>query len=196
VTFYSLTIDTTPALHSGRHAAMVASGALLRPAGLMGAWSVKFGPLNGVYLMQSADTPDTLAGLERPALPQDFAVQDRQVILLQGMTPLNAIPAEATICELRTYDPYHDVADRFLHLMMEHLPIRTSYSPNIGVWRALAGRSGRVYHMWAYRSAEERDAVRARLQHDTAWQSYVGQILPMLQTMSSTLLAPISLTGA
>ena len=95
------------------------------------------------------------------------------------------------MCELRTYDIAVSDAERLLNLKRATLLVREAYSPNFGVFVSATARAHRMMHLLGYRWVDERDSLRAQLKADSAWQSYISEILPMIKTMQSSLITPV-----
>lgn len=161
--------------------------------GLLGGWSVAFGPVTQVLFLQSVD--DTSGGEGPASAAAGFALERRERHWLQEISPFHPI-GDTALFELRTYDVRAGQGDRFLDLMRGSLPVRQRYSANFGIWRSLSGRLEQVRHLWGYRDLAERTAVRAQLKHDTEWGDYIRTILPMLETLQSHILAPLPLGTA
>lgn len=151
-------------------------------------WSVGFGPVTKVLFLQDAAKLPAL-----PAAPDRFMLEGRERQWLRVVRPHRRDVEAVGLFELRTYDARVGQAEAFLELMLKTLPVRERHSPNCGVWESLSGRHGQVLHMWGYSNMDERNAVRAGLKADPEWQHYIATVLPMLQTLNSTILTPLPL---
>jgi hypothetical protein len=60
----------------------------------------------------------------------------------------------------------------------------------LGYFTTEIGELNAFVHLWGYESFEERSRRRTLLAAEPAWQEYLAQIRPMLQSMSNRLLAP------
>lgn len=156
---------------------------------LRAGWSVMFGPVTRLLFLQSVDPEGAPPA---PPSPDDSdGLQARKRQWLREHSPHRPTGEGVTVFELRTYDVRIGQGERFLALMLAALPIRERYSRNFGVWESLSGRLGQVLHLWGYRDLAERDSVRAQLKHDTDWTAYIATILPMLETLDTTILQPL-----
>lgn len=181
-----LTRDTVPPDQFADYVAHDWSGTEHLAAG----WSVAFGPVTQILFLQEQ------AGVSIPSLPEGPAEFRRERRHRQWLAPAKMFrkpPPEMRFLEMRAYDVRTGQGDAFLRRMLEALPLREQYSPNCGVWTSLSGRSERVLHLWGYRDLEERDGVRAKLRGDSGWSDYTRTILPMLEVLNSTILAPLPL---
>ena len=157
--------------------------------GLQAGWSVSFGPVTRVLFLQSVSE----AG-EPPPMPTSTGSpkpEARERQWLREVNPHRPGADDVRLYELRTYDARAGQGAEFLELMLGALPVREKYSRNCGIWESLSGRHEQVLHLWGYRNLGERDAVRAGLKGDPDWQRYTTAILPLLQTLQSTILSPL-----
>lgn len=189
-----LTIDTVAVTDEARYAAACAALTRDTVAGLAAVLTSRFGALNQFFLLQMAEGVAEACSFAPPPLPTEFALQERERALLTQIRPFVAPTPEFGFLELRAYDVKVGLGDRFTDLFVAGLKTRTRYSENHGVWRSLTGRVDRVYHLWAFRGLEERDAVRGRLKNDPEWQVYLSGVLPLLQRLNTTLLTQVTLT--
>ena len=156
------------------------------PGRRVGAWQVVAGPLNRILLLREAS--QSLG----PILSGAPSLSARHIDLLREMKPFSAQDDWARIYELRIYTLYPDCAQDFERRMIEVLPIREHYSPNVGTWRAESGNIDRVFHMWAYADFDQRNALRPSIDANPHWQAYVAAITPLLAAMESMLLTPLT----
>jgi len=181
MTTHVLTVDTTAVMDTEAYTSEQTEGGV---AGLLGAWATKFGRLNQTLFLQDEKAP-------LPPLARDRRLQLRERQVLSVENPFRVHDPSIRVYELRVYDMYIGMADAFLKELIGVLPVRERYTPNFGIWRSLSGRVDQVLHLWGYGSVEERDAVRDRVSADKDWQAYVAIILPMIQSMQSSLLVPL-----
>jgi hypothetical protein len=187
-----LTIDTVAVTDEARYAAACAALTRESVAGLATVLTSRFGALNQFFLLQMAEGIAEACSFAAPPLPAEFSLQDRERTLLTQIRPFVAPTAEFGFLELRAYDVKVGLGDQFTDLFVAGLKTRTRYSENHGVWRSLTGRVDRVYHLWAFRGLEERDAVRGVLKNDPDWQVYLSRVLPLLQCLKTTLLTQLT----
>lgn len=184
MTIHILTSDLVRAEQLGAYIGQDWSGAPNIRAG----WSVAFGPVTRVMFLQEQDALEPPAP---PVVPSAFTIERRERQWLRACSPHRPPSADIGVIELRTYSARAGQGGCFLDLMLGMLPVRQRYSPNVGVWSSLSGRSEQVLHMWGYRSLDERTAVRARLKEDREWGAYTATILPMLEDLQSVILTPL-----
>ncbi|KKC24029.1 hypothetical protein WP12_21565 [Sphingomonas sp. SRS2] len=185
-----MTIDTMLARDNASYTLVCSR---LRPANLpllSAVWASRFGLLNRIFTLQNGNVANTDRHPSVP-LPDGFAIQGREVVFLDMLRAFVSPAPEFVIHELRVYDANIGEGDRFAELMLDAIETRVRYSPNFGIWRSVSGRVDRIYHLWGYRSLDERDLVRSQTREDAVWQAYTDTILPMLQSMNTMLLAPL-----
>lgn len=191
-----LSIDTMLAADNDKYIAACRKLSEDQLPGLRAVWVSRFGALNQIFVLQSVDGVEASALRHaQPPLPADHVLQGRDRVVLEDLRPFTAPPPRLLVQELRAYDVNIGLGDCYANLMLVALETRMRYSPNFGVWRTVTGRVDRIYHLWGYLSLEERDDVRARLKDEPVWQAFVATILPMLQSMQSTLLSPLGFPG-
>jgi len=71
-------------------------------------------------------------------------------------------------------------------------PVREKYSKRVGLWQTEIAQLNEVAHMWVYRDATERAAVRARLMQDSDFRQFLSAATPLLVHMQSIILSPTS----
>lgn len=96
------------------------------------------------------------------------------------------------IVDQRTYTirpgRLQDFVDTFA---TQGLPLYTRYCGTlIGYFTSESGALNQVVHLWGYADAADRDARRAALARDPAWQAYLEVSLPLLVDQESRLLGP------
>ena len=79
----------------------------------------------------------------------------------------------------------------FKHYEEAGMKIQLRHLPNlVGYYVTEVGMQNLVTHMWAYDDLLQREKQRASMQADPEWQAFLGQALPLLVTMQSTILVP------
>ena len=97
------------------------------------------------------------------------------------------------ILEMRTYQVPPGKAPEFLKFYENSgLPIITRYARLVGCWNKESGTLNSVVFLWAYDDYGHRQAQRAKLAADTAWQAFVPTMLPYLVHQESVFLSPAS----
>ncbi|WP_372604993.1 NIPSNAP family protein [Actibacterium sp.] len=72
--------------------------------------------------------------------------------------------------ELRAYDLMPDKGPAYLDLFRKNgVQFVTRHLPMLGYWLTDTGALNRLYHLWAYKSLDERLACRAGLAGDADW---------------------------
>lgn len=96
------------------------------------------------------------------------------------------------LVELRTYTTQPGRLRDYLALYeAEGLAIqRRILGRLVGYYRSEIGELNQVLHLWAYEDLKEREQRRAALLADPQFQAYVRQMLPLLQSQESRILAP------
>ena len=165
---------------------------LLKAPGIdkvIASWSVMFGPVTQLLFLQAIPPGGEPPETPLPDNPATIERQERQ--FLCQVRPYRHPDPAIRLFELRRYQTRVGEAERFVSLMIGALPIREGHSPNCGIWTSLSGPHGEVLHLWGYRDLAQRDEVRAALRKDDEWGRYTGRILPLLQTLESTILQPL-----
>lgn len=60
----------------------------------------------------------------------------------------------------------------------------------VGYYHTEVGVQNQVVHLWAYEDHADREARRARLAADPAWQAYVPKIHPLILTQQTRIMRP------
>jgi hypothetical protein len=154
----------------------------------LAVWSVAFGPLNTALVLREATDPPQAARVA----PESVRSRDRR--LLQPRKPFRAHP-EAKVFEFRTYSLRPDVTEEYVEKLMAALPIRERYSPNAGVWTSMSGLADQLLHVWPYSDLAQRNEVRAALQADHDWESFVKTIVDLIEDQVSWVLTPVAPTA-
>lgn len=99
------------------------------------------------------------------------------------------------IVELRTYSLKPGTVAAFLaHYQRDGLPLQARYlGEPIGFFTSDTGMLNRVIHLWGYRDAADREARRAALLGDEAWQAFLRESAAAgyLVSQESVLLTPV-----
>jgi hypothetical protein len=154
------------------------SGSLGRP---LGAWQAIVGHLNRLFVLQSGE----LLGREAERRARGVQPTLHTVQWLRAVKPLN-LPADAQgLYELRIYTLVPEGLDRYVTLLLDVLPARERYSPNVGIWASVTGCVNQLLHMWRYRDAQERAQLRPAIDADPTWVAFAQQVLPLIRSMQS-----------
>ena len=95
------------------------------------------------------------------------------------------------IYDVRTYDLHPGKLPEYFRLYQaEGLAIQVKHlGKPMAYLQSHIGRQNQILHVWAYESLDDREARRARLQADPAWQAYLAKIMPLIQTMENRIMA-------
>jgi hypothetical protein len=186
-----LTMHEFLPLHFAAAVAMLPQGRWCGPGSLgrpVGAWQSAVGQLNRLFILHGDVSLDDDMGALSDCDVQPTA---RAVQWLRAIKP-TVLPEEtATLYELRFYTLFAGCLPRYVPLLLDVLPARERYSTNVGVWTSRSGSADQLVHLWAYTDANERSNVRPAINADPAWQKFVPQILPMIQSMQNYFLTRI-----
>jgi NIPSNAP len=191
---YQLTIHELLPSDMSAYAKIVAGGEWFGYGTLgepLGVWQSLVGQLNRVFFLHSGacNTESDIDSSTDKLLAAPFQPVARSVQWLRAVKPV-ALPSPAALFELRYYSLIPGGLVRYIPLLLDVLPARQRYSPNVGIWTSLSGCSDLLVHMWAYRDANEQAKLRPAINADPAWQRFVSQILPLIRSMQSYFLVP------
>jgi len=158
-----------------------------------GAWCSQSGILNQVYVLKElgeAELRNDVADRAEAYPDWRSAVLRQEILLLSPIKTYN--PSSAGFLDLREYSIVPGQLRSFLRLMLAALPVRERHGPNVGVWVPLSGEPDRVIHLWAFDDFSHRERIRAAVAEEPQWKDYLAAITPLLTTMKSTFLRPIS----
>jgi hypothetical protein len=98
------------------------------------------------------------------------------------------------ILEVRTYTAYPGRATQWLEYYEKHgLPVQQKYLGGlVGFFTTDIGAVNQIVHMWKYESLADREARRAAMAKDPAWQAYLhgGPQPHPLMSQESRILIP------
>ena len=148
----------------------------------IGAWQSTVGQLNRLFILHDdasmdADPHATNGG--------DIQPTARFVHWLRAVKPTVLPAPTAMLYELRFYTLFSGCLPRYVPLLLDALPARERYSQNVGIWTSQSGSVDQLVHLWAYTDANERTNLRPSIDADPAWQRFVPQILPMIQSIQN-----------
>jgi hypothetical protein len=153
-----------------------------------GAWQSLVGRLNRQFVLD-AHAPAEMDS--ECADAQDLQPTADLVQWLKPVKPTSLPPSCDGLYELRLYTLIPGGLARYVPLLLDVLPARERYSPNVGIWTSETGGANQLIHMWVYRDAQERAELRISIDSDPAWNRFVPQILPLILTMESYFLVRI-----
>lgn len=96
------------------------------------------------------------------------------------------------ILDLRIYDVQPAFVRAYLDLYVaEGMAIQTGHLGQlVGFFTTDAGTVNQVVHIWRYESAGDREARRAALEADPAWQAFRAKAAQYVTRMESRILKP------
>ena len=145
---------------------------------LAALWTTEIGPLNQVIhvweykdvLQRTEIRAKAMQDGIWPPKTQDLIVDMKSDIMVPlpfspPMTPSNHGP----YFEMRTYLMKPGAAGEMSERWKSHLPGRQKLSPLIGVFTSDIGHLNQWVHIWAYKSLDERVAIRKRALAEGIW---------------------------
>jgi hypothetical protein len=85
--------------------------------------------------------------------------------------------------------PTYSVQDYLSVFRRDGLEIqRETLGGLLGYFTTEVGELNAIVSLWQYSSFEDRQTRRARLAADPAWQNYLAQVRPMIQSMNNRLM--------
>jgi hypothetical protein len=81
------------------------------------------------------------------------------------------------------------LAEFFKIYEAEGLPVQTKHLGSLFAFlQSHIGPLNQILHIWAYESLAEREARRAKLTADPAWQAYLAKSQPLIQHMENRIM--------
>ena len=162
---------------------------------LAGFWHSEIGHLNQVIhiwpygdLKQRAEIREQATSDSWPPDIEEFVLNMQSEIYLPA--PFMAPMAERSIgpmYEMRTYTYPYRAMPKVLEAWGNQIAEREKLSPLAGCWYSELGGLNKFVHLWAYKSFEDRQRVRAEAQEKGIWPPRAG--VPPLE-MQNKLLFP------
>ena len=127
-----------------------------------------------------------------PPIPSDLIVSMVSEIFLPApfMDPLGEKDL-GPIYEMRLYTYPPEGMPQVLEAWGAAIPERVKYSALAGCWYSEYGGVNNFIHLWAYRSFEERQRIRAETREKGVWPPK-GSVRPITQESKLLLPAPFS----
>lgn len=180
--YYELSRLTTPVGYQrGERLARVLSGvstALADPASggqVLGSWISEFSPQNTILVLRGFDSLDALYSERERVLrlAKPFGGDDLVAISLESYAQFPGLPSVqpadlGPVYEFRTYNLKIGGLIPTLDAWGRAIPARVAVSPLVTVMYALDGLP-RFIHIWAYKSFEQRLALRAKAVEMGVW---------------------------
>jgi hypothetical protein len=145
---------------------------------LAACWTTEIGPLNEViHVWEYKDTNERAKVRETvqklgiwPPKTQDLIVDMKSEILIpQAFSPPLAPSSHGPYFEMRSYTLAAGGTAVMAENWAKHLPARLKLSPLIGVFHSDLGHLNQWVHIWAYKSLDERVAVRKKALDEGIW---------------------------
>lgn len=171
---------------------------------LMGYWVTEYGGLNEVTHMWQYNNHGHRTAI-RAALASDqnwistylskmLTMLDKQDnAVLYPFPWYNVVEKpnlEQGVYEMRRHTVLPSKLEQFSHRFQQGVEDRNKYSQLIGIWYSDFGELNQVYHLWHYRSPDERVKIRENSEEDEMWKETIRDCKLFLSSMSSKLLVP------
>ncbi|WP_085315448.1 NIPSNAP family protein [Derxia lacustris] len=94
--------------------------------------------------------------------------------------------------EIRTYQLRTGTLPDYLRLVGEEgIELQKKHLGQlVGYFHTDIGPQNQIVHIWAYASLDEREARRAALAADPAWQAFAPRIQALIETLDNRILKP------
>lgn len=94
--------------------------------------------------------------------------------------------------EIRTYRIKTGAVPAYLKLVEEEgIALQKQYLKDlVGYFFSEIGPQNQIVHIWAYPSLDEREARRAALARDPAWQAFAPKIQALMEEMENKIMKP------
>ena len=167
----------------------------------LGYWTPEFGTLNSVWHIWEYESLDARAKLradlqKNKAWTEEYIPRIRPLLERQEirfMNPMKDVVAPAQpggIYELRRYRTEVGEARPYAEEYLKIMPLRETYSRNVGLWVGESPEPNEVVHMWNYPSADARARTRAELFKNEEWLAYLKRQGNRVVEMQVTMLLP------
>ncbi len=163
-------------------------------------WTTEIGPLNQViHVWEYKDTNERSEvrarvqklGIWPPKTTDLITDMTSEILIPQAFSPPMAPSNHGPYFEMRSYTLKPGGTSQMAESWGKHLPGRLKLSPLIGVFASDIGALNKWVHIWAYKSLDERVAVRKTAMERGIWPppSTPDKPSPTLQQESKILLA-------
>jgi len=141
-------------------------------------WHVEAGPLNQIIHVWGYNDLNERARIRAeagkdpnwPPKIQEFLLDMRSEIMMQHPFSPELKPATiGPVYEMRSYTLKPGAMGRMQAGWAKALPERLKVSPLAAVWYTDLGELNKFVHVWAYKSLDERLAIRTKLREDKIW---------------------------
>jgi len=145
---------------------------------LAACWTTEIGPLNEVIHVREYEDTNQRAKVREtvqklgiwPPKTQDLIVDMKSEIMIpQPFSPPLAPSSHGPYFEMRSYTLAAGGTARMAEAWGKHIAGRVALSPLIGCFASDLGNLNQWVHIWAYKSLDERVAVRKKAQEQGIW---------------------------
>lgn len=145
---------------------------------LFGFWYTEIGPLNQVVHIWPYEDLKQRSDIRAKAVAEGIWPPDTGEFILNMQSeiflpaPFMSSPAERSIgpiYEMRSYKYNPGEIPSVIERWSKHIAAREQYSPLVGAWYSELGGLNKWVHLWAFRSFEERQRIRAEAREKGIW---------------------------
>jgi NIPSNAP len=145
---------------------------------LAAMWTTEIGPLNQVvHVWEYKDVAERTrireevvkAGIWPPKTTDLIVDMKSEIMVPQPFSPKLEPSGHGPYFEMRTYMMKPGAAGEMAERWKSHLPGRLKLSPLIGVFTSDMGHLNKWVHIWAYKSLDERVAIRKKAMAEGIW---------------------------
>lgn len=145
---------------------------------LAALWTTEIGPLNQViHVWEYKDVAErnkvreavVKAGIWPPKTHDIITDMKSEILIPQPFSPKLEPSNHGPYFEMRTYMMKPGAAPEMAERWKSHLPGRMKLSPLIGVFTSDLGHLNQWVHIWAYKSLDERVAIRKKAMAEGIW---------------------------
>src|SRR5271167_4412409 len=133
-------------------------------------WHTEVGPLNRVIHVWAYDSFE-----ERTRIREFVTEQESEIFLPAPFSPKLEPRKLGNLYEIRTYTLKPGSIPAMIDRWSTQIAERVKLSPLAGAWYSELGGLNRWCHIWAYKDAAERFAVRERARNEGIWPPRGGQ---------------------
>ena len=141
-------------------------------------WTGEIGPLNQViHVWEYKDTNERAkvreavvkAGIWPPKTSEFMVGMKSEIMIPQPFSPLLEPSNHGPYFEMRTYELKPGGTPQMSEAWAKHIAGRTKLSPLIGCFTSDLGHLNQWVHIWAYKSLDERVAIRKKAMDAGIW---------------------------
>ena len=167
---------------------------------LAAMWTTEIGPLNEViHVWEYKDVAErskireavVKAGIWPPKTSEFIVGMKSEIMIPQPFSPPLTPSNHGPYFEMRSYTLKPGGTAQMAETWAKHIAARTKLSPLIGVFASDVGHLNQWVHIWAYKSLDERSAIRKKAMADGIWPppSSPDKPSPTVQQETKILLA-------